>query len=58
MSRKHRTEFEIDGQTNIFTDRVLQINVNFFTVQQSIDHTQIIMMWSMMQCRISKLQLP
>ena len=44
------------GQTNISTYRILQINVKFFAVQQSIDHIHMSSIWSMMQCRKLKLR--
>ena len=37
-------------QFDISTDRILQININLFAVQQSIDHIRIPSHWSTNQC--------
>ena len=41
------------NEINNSTDHILQINVNFFVVQQLIDHLQLSIPWSPYQCSIS-----
>ena len=41
------------GEINNSTYHSLHININFFAVQQSIDHIQKSYLWSYNQCSIS-----
>ena len=55
---RRRDEFwKVDGEQNQHfpLDLIPQINIHFVTVQQSIDHIQMPIRWSLIQCRTSVL---